>query len=170
MAGYTAPKQVISPRRKATSELDCDPAGPKMEPVGAVRRSLGPVRIGLKSGTRPAQPPHSLGSCSQQRAGRAHSPSYHQQIVKDHLTPSLGRIPLGRLQPQHVVDEAATVPDELYYAIRPMLAVSRGKLVVMSTPAGRRGWFFQAYENEPSWLKIRIPASFLEEELLVART
>jgi len=71
-----------------------------------------------------------------------------------------------------VVDEAARVPDELYYAIRPMLAVSGGRLVVMSTPAGRRGWFFTAHEHETDWTKWRIPASqcprisaaFLEEE------
>jgi hypothetical protein len=58
-----------------------------------------------------------------------------------------------------VVDEAARVPDELYFAIRPMLAVSGGKLVVMSTPAGRRGWFYQAHEHESDWKKWRIPAS-----------
>lgn len=58
-----------------------------------------------------------------------------------------------------LVDEAARVPDELYYAIRPMLAVSGGRLVVMSTPAGRRGWFFTAHEHEAGWEKWRIPAS-----------
>ncbi len=42
----------------------------------------------------------------------------------------------------------------------------------MSTPAGRRGWFFAAHEHETDWQKWRIPASkcprissrFLEEE------
>jgi hypothetical protein len=71
-----------------------------------------------------------------------------------------------------VVDEAARVPDELYFAIRPMLAVSGGRLVVMSTPFGRRGFFYEANEHEDGWEKWRIPASqcprisaaFLEEE------
>jgi hypothetical protein len=36
-----------------------------------------------------------------------------------------------------VEDEAGYVADELYAAIRPMLAVSRGRLILMGTPAGR---------------------------------
>jgi phage terminase large subunit-like protein len=40
-----------------------------------------------------------------------------------------------------VIDEAARVPDSLYTATRPMLAVSGGRLVCLSTPYGRRGWF-----------------------------
>src|ERR1039458_5399126 len=39
-----------------------------------------------------------------------------------------------------LVDEAARVADELYMAIRPMLAVSRGTLWLMSTPFGKRGF------------------------------
>src|SRR5262245_44668417 len=35
-----------------------------------------------------------------------------------------------------VVDEASRVPDELYFAIRPMLAVSGGRIILLSTPAG----------------------------------
>ncbi len=44
-----------------------------------------------------------------------------------------------------VIDEAARVPDELYFAVRPMLAVSGGHLVALSTPWGRRGWFYDAW-------------------------
>ena len=33
-----------------------------------------------------------------------------------------------------VIDEAARVPDALYFSVRPMLAVSRGRLVALSTP------------------------------------
>lgn len=40
-----------------------------------------------------------------------------------------------------IVDEAARVEDELYYAIRPMLAVSEGSLIMLSTPFGKRGVF-----------------------------
>ena len=35
-----------------------------------------------------------------------------------------------------VIDEAARVNDELYYAVRPMLAVSGGRLIALSTPWG----------------------------------
>ena len=72
-----------------------------------------------------------------------------------------------------LVDEAARVNDELYLAIRPMLAVSRGALWLMSTPFGRRGFFHEAWERGgPEWERIqvsaedcpRIPHEFLEEE------
>jgi hypothetical protein len=40
-----------------------------------------------------------------------------------------------------VVDEAARVPGELYFAVRPMLAVSGGRLLALSTPFGTVRWF-----------------------------
>ena len=46
-----------------------------------------------------------------------------------------------------VVDEAARVEDELYYAVRPMLAVSGGALIMLSTPNGKRGVFYEAWQE-----------------------
>ena len=46
-----------------------------------------------------------------------------------------------------VVDEAARVPDDLYASVRPMLAVSAGKLVALSTPFGTRGWWYEAWQG-----------------------
>ena len=46
-----------------------------------------------------------------------------------------------------VVDEASRVPDELYQAVRPMLAVSGGRLILLSTPFGERGFFFHEVER-----------------------
>jgi len=43
-----------------------------------------------------------------------------------------------------IVDEAAFVGDETMTAVRPMLAVSNGRMLAMSTPWGRRGWFYEA--------------------------
>ena len=71
-----------------------------------------------------------------------------------------------------VVDEAARVPDELYAAVRPMLAVSGGRLIAMSTPWGLRGWWANAWHDEPGWERVlitaeqvtRIKPAFLEEE------
>jgi Terminase large subunit, T4likevirus-type, N-terminal len=71
-----------------------------------------------------------------------------------------------------VIDEAARVPDDLYYAVRPMLAVSGGRLVALSTPWGKRGWFHHEYEEGEGWERIKITAEdcpriskeFLEEE------
>lgn len=71
-----------------------------------------------------------------------------------------------------IVDEASRVSDALYFAVRPMLAVSRGRLVCLSTPFGRRGWFFDEWEGPRQWQRVRVTASecprispeFLEEE------
>src|SRR5215218_4943433 len=42
-----------------------------------------------------------------------------------------------------IVDEASRVADELYFAVRPMLAVSGGALMLLSTPFGKRGIFYE---------------------------
>jgi hypothetical protein len=72
-----------------------------------------------------------------------------------------------------VVDEAARVKDALYYSVRPMLAVSGGRLIALSTPFGKRGFFHQEWtEGGSSWHRTmitayevpRITAEFLEEE------
>jgi hypothetical protein len=57
-----------------------------------------------------------------------------------------------------LVDEASRVDDELYFAIRPMLSVSGGSLVMLSTPAGRRGVFFEEWMNGLGWTKYEISA------------
>jgi len=72
-----------------------------------------------------------------------------------------------------LVDEAAFVDDGLIVAVRPMLAVSDGQMVMMSTPNGRRGAFFEAWDRGgPVWERVlvtadqitRISRAFLEEE------
>jgi hypothetical protein len=72
-----------------------------------------------------------------------------------------------------LIDEASRVKDELYTALRPMLATVRGDLWLMSTPKGRRGFFYDIWEHGGSgWHRIhgpatecaRIPADVLEEE------
>jgi hypothetical protein len=71
-----------------------------------------------------------------------------------------------------VIDEAALVSDELYRAVRPMLAVSKGRLVCLSTPHGKRGWFYESWTGGESWRRVkvradecpRIEAAFLAEE------
>src|SRR5262249_25704588 len=71
------------------------------------------------------------------------------------------------------IDEAARVPDELYRAVRPMLAVSNGRLICLSTPYGKRGFFHDAWANGgDDWHRIEVPADrinritpqFLEQE------
>jgi hypothetical protein len=72
-----------------------------------------------------------------------------------------------------VVDEASRVPDDLYRSVRPMLAVSQGKLICLSTPFGKRGFFYEEYTSKRAWNRVmitadqcpRITPEFLAEEL-----
>jgi len=57
-----------------------------------------------------------------------------------------------------VIDEAARVDDALYYAVRPMLAVSGGRLAALSTPYGKRGWFHDEWHGEGEWERVRVTA------------
>jgi hypothetical protein len=71
-----------------------------------------------------------------------------------------------------IVDEAARVDDELYFAVRPMLAVSGGALMMLTTPHGKRGVFFEEWTGGQGWERYEVPAEecpritpeFLEEE------
>ena len=71
-----------------------------------------------------------------------------------------------------LIDEAARVEDALYYSVRPMLAVSGGRIVTLSTPFGRRGWWATAWHADERWLRVHITAeqcprispAFLAEE------
>ncbi len=58
-----------------------------------------------------------------------------------------------------VIDEASRVPDDLYQAVRPMVAVSGGRLVLLSTPFGRRGFFHHEWtEGGPDWHRAKVTA------------
>jgi hypothetical protein len=72
-----------------------------------------------------------------------------------------------------LIDEASRVPDDLYRAVRPMLAASNGRMICLSTPHGKRGFFWDAWmHGGEDWLRIqasadqisRISAKFLEAE------
>lgn len=71
-----------------------------------------------------------------------------------------------------VIDEAARVDDNLYRAVRPMLAVSGGALIALTTAWARQGWFYSAWTSEQKWNRIKVTAgqcpritpAFLTEE------
>jgi phage FluMu gp28-like protein len=72
-----------------------------------------------------------------------------------------------------LIDEASRVDDEMYKALRPMLAVGGGDLWLMSTPYGRQGFFYETWvAGGDEWERVsvtgtecpRIPAEFLAEE------
>jgi len=73
-----------------------------------------------------------------------------------------------------VIDEAAQVSDALYATIRPMLAISQGKLLALTTPFGKRGWFFKTWTfGGHKWVKVKVTANecsrisqdFIDQEL-----
>jgi len=72
-----------------------------------------------------------------------------------------------------LVDEASRVSDDVYRALRPMLATSDGALWLMSTPWHKSGFFYETWvHGGPEWERVMAPAtecarirrSFLEEE------
>lgn len=71
-----------------------------------------------------------------------------------------------------IIDEASRVKDTLYKSVRPMLAVSGGRLIAPSTPYFTRGWWFEAWRSSEPWERYevlatecaRIEPAFLEEE------
>ena len=73
-----------------------------------------------------------------------------------------------------LIDEAAEVTEAGYRTLRPMMAAADGgSMWMMSTPAGKRGFFHEAWVNGgPVWTRITVPATecppiskeFLEEE------
>jgi hypothetical protein len=59
-----------------------------------------------------------------------------------------------------LVDEASRVTDAMYRAVKPMLAASGGDLWLMSTPRGKRGFFWKVWnEGGAEWVKTAVPAT-----------
>jgi hypothetical protein len=71
-----------------------------------------------------------------------------------------------------VIDEAARVEDSLIAAVRPMLAVSNGTLICVSSAYAKMGCFYEEYTGSNRWERYMIKATecprispqFLEEE------
>ncbi len=58
-----------------------------------------------------------------------------------------------------IIDEASIVEDALYQSVRPMTATSNGRIVLLSTPRGKRGFFYDVWTNGgPDWHRTRITA------------
>jgi Terminase large subunit, T4likevirus-type, N-terminal len=73
-----------------------------------------------------------------------------------------------------IIDEAARVEDELLAAVRPTMATkANARLIALSTPFGKRGWWYEAWTGDEPWHRIKVSASdcpriskeFLAEEL-----
>lgn len=47
-----------------------------------------------------------------------------------------------------IADEAAFIPSAVWAAVTPMLAITKGKMILLSTPYGREGFFYQCFQDE----------------------
>ena len=55
-----------------------------------------------------------------------------------------------------VVDEAAFASPEIYTALEPMLTVSGGTILLLSTPNGQTGYFYEQWHSEKTpWAKLK---------------
>ena len=54
-------------------------------------------------------------------------------------------------------DESAFVPDAVHRAVQPMLAVRQGQLVLMSSPFGKRGHFFDMFTGDEEIDRYAVP-------------
>ena len=56
-------------------------------------------------------------------------------------------------------DEASQVSDNFHAAILPMLIINNGQLITMSTPFGKRGFFFDAWHDSgDEWRRVKVTA------------
>jgi hypothetical protein len=54
-----------------------------------------------------------------------------------------------------IFDEAAYTDDELYLTVRPMITPTT-ELILLSTPNGKRGFFYETWEYGEHWTKIQV--------------
>jgi hypothetical protein len=57
-----------------------------------------------------------------------------------------------------VLDEASRIPDPLMDAVSPMLAVSGGRLIMLSSPCGKRGVLYSEWVSDHAWQRIKVTA------------
>jgi hypothetical protein len=70
-----------------------------------------------------------------------------------------------------IFDEASRIPDEVYGAMTPFVAVSKGRILALSTPFGKQGWWHAASQSK-GWRQTTVPvtdckrisAEYLEEQ------
>ena len=62
-----------------------------------------------------------------------------------------------------IIDEAARVPDEVFSAVTPLIAATQGHLWLLSTPRGKRGFFYRESTARQSpthpWFRLSAPAA-----------
>lgn len=70
-----------------------------------------------------------------------------------------------------IVDEAARVEDRVYATVRPMIAVSGGNIIALSTPFGKRGfWHYEWTKGGQNWLRVMQPACEVDADGKIVRS
>ena len=83
--------------------------------------------------------------------------SWRSTKNKVQALPGSERSVRGYADPATVIaDEAAQIQDSTYIAFRPWLTGGKSELIAMTTPFGKRGWFYKAWENSSRWHKILV--------------
>ena len=57
-----------------------------------------------------------------------------------------------------LIDEASRVSEALYHSVTPMLAVSNGRLIALTTAFGRQGFFFDEWDGPHHWDRTKVTA------------
>ena len=66
-----------------------------------------------------------------------------------------------------IIDEAAYVDDELYMTIRPMMNGGKTELVLLSTPNGKNGFFYETWHKDSRiWKKIEVQPPWIMHEVM----
>jgi terminase large subunit-like protein len=61
--------------------------------------------------------------------------------------PGSERTSVGYTASLVILDEASRTPSELVESILPTIAVTDGSIIALTTPAGRRGWFYELWTS-----------------------
>jgi len=59
-----------------------------------------------------------------------------------------------------IIDEASRVADDVYSAVLPMLGTSYGRLIALSTPWGKQGWWYERWmSGGDRWERYEVPVT-----------
>ena len=53
-----------------------------------------------------------------------------------------------------ILDEAAFIPERAWTSIEPVISITKGRIILLSTPQGKRGFFYKATKDEDFLVKI----------------
>lgn len=85
-------------------------------------------------------------------------------IIRTKAVGQSGYSVLGFTNHMLIVDEAAMVPEAIWESLTPTLLTTGGSMVLLSTPHGRKGFFFQAFTDPDLGFKtIRVKLGDLEK-------